>query len=178
VPSRVASLNIISPDAEELFLGALAWCADLHRASSLDDLRAVLERRLDGPTPPITLDVIGHSTRDHHLLRLGDTVIDMLNPVVARFFRSIVDDHLLSRLEVVAVRLLGCETAVSPGGKQTLRLLARTLRIPVFGAIKPLMKSHYDKLGFDPAFAKVLVEASELVRGIRPTISAIPARTS
>ncbi len=107
--------------------------------------------------------MIGHSTRDHHLLRLGDTAIDMLDTRVARFFRAIADDHLLSRLEVVAVRLLGCQTAVSPGGRRTRRLLARTLRIPVFGAIKPLMKSHYDKLGFDPAFTQVLAEASELV---------------
>lgn len=163
MPGRVASLNIISPDVEELFFGAIARCADLHRAWSLDDLRAVLERRLDGPASPMTLDVIGHSTRDHHLLRLGDTAIDMLDPIVARFFGSIADDHLLLRLEVVAVRLLGCETAVSPGGKRTLRLLARTLRIPVFGAIKPLMKSHYGELGFSPAFSQVLVEASELV---------------
>lgn len=86
----------------------------------------------------------------------------MLDPVVARFFRSIAADCLLPRLEVVAVRLLGCETAVSPGGKRTLRFLARTLRIPVFGTLKPLMKSHYDKLGFNPAFAHILAEASEL----------------
>ncbi len=163
MPGRVASLNIISPDVERLLFGAPARCSDLHRASSLDELRAVLERRLDGPTPPMTVDLIGHSTRDHHLLRLGHTAIDMLDPVVARFFRSLTDDRLLSRLGVVAVRLLGCETAVSPGGKQTLRLLARTLRLPVFGASKPLMKSHYDQLGFDPAFARVLVEASGLV---------------
>jgi hypothetical protein len=162
MPGRVASLNIISPDVEELLFGAVVGCTNLHRANSLGDLRAVLERRLDGPTSPITLDVIGHSTRDHHLLRLGDDRVDMLDPVVARFFRSIADEHLLSRLEVVAVRLLGCETAVSPGGKRTMRLLARTLRIPVFGSIKPLMKSHYDGLGFNPTFAQVLVEASEL----------------
>jgi hypothetical protein len=41
-------------------------------------------------------------------------------------------------------------------------LLARTLRLPVFGAIRPLMKSHYDEHGFNPAFAHVLVEASEV----------------
>jgi hypothetical protein len=40
-----------------------------------------------------------------------------------------------------------------------LRLLARTLRVPVFGSNKPLMKSHYDEFGFNPAFAHVLVEA-------------------
>ena len=64
------------------------------------------------------------------------------------------------------MRLLGCETAVSPSGQRTLRLLARTLGIPAFGAIKPLMKSHYDELGFNPAFAKVLVEAFEPVTSI------------
>jgi len=110
----------------------------------------------------MTLDLSGRSTRDHHLLRLGDDRVDMLDPAVARFFRSIVDDHLPSRLKVAAVRLLGCETAVSPCGKRTLRLLARTLGIPVYGSIKPLMKSHYDELGFNPTFAQVLVEASEL----------------
>ena len=160
--SRLESLNVISPDVEELFFGAVARCADLHRASSLAELRAVLERRLGEPPLPIILDVIGHSTRDHHLLRLGGDVVDMLNPDVARFFRSLAADHLLSRLEVIAVRLLGCETAVSVAGKRTLRLLARTLGIPVFGAIKPLMKTHYDRLGFDPAFAHVLVEASQV----------------
>jgi hypothetical protein len=159
---RVTSLNIISPDAEGVYFGADGRCADLHRASSLADLRAVLEQRLAGPAAPITLDVMGHSTRDHHLLRLGNDRIDMLDPVVARFFRSLADDYLLPRLEVVAVRLLGCETAVSPSGKRTLRLLARALHIPVFGTLKPLMKSHYDKLGFNPAFACILVEASKV----------------
>ena len=35
---------------------------------------------------------------------------------------------------------------------------------PVFGATRPLMKSHYDERGFNPAFTRVLVEASELVQ--------------
>ena len=159
--ARVGSLNIISPDAEELFFGPAVRCANIHRASSLDDLRAVLEGQLGDPAMPLSLDLIGHSTRDHHLLRLGGAAIDMLNPVIARFFQSIANDGLLPRLGVVAVRLLGCETAVSAAGRQTLRLLARTLRMPVFGSTKALMKSHYDELGFNPAFARVLVEASE-----------------
>src|SRR5262245_26355693 len=162
MPGRVATLNIISPDAEDVFLGAVARCVNLHRASSLAELQDVLEQQLELPAQPIILDLMGHSTRDHHLLRMGATVIDMLNPVVARFFRKIAEDRLLSRLEVSAVRLLGCETAVTPAGKRTLRLLARTLRLPVFGAIKPLGKSHHDELGFNPAFNRVLVEASEL----------------
>jgi hypothetical protein len=133
----------------------------VHRAASLRDLRGVLEGRREA-TPPLTLDLIGHSTRDHHLLRLGDAVIDMLDPVVARFFTSVAEERLLPRLGIVAVRLLACETAVTPAGRRTLRLLARTLRRPVFGSIRSLMKSHYDAQGFDPAFAGVLAEASRL----------------
>jgi hypothetical protein len=159
---RVPSLNIVSPDAEGLIFGAVARCVDFHRVSSLGDLRAVLEERLGVPALPVNLDLIGHSTRDHHLLRLGDTAIDMFDRRVAHFFQSLARDRLLQRLEVVAVRLLGCETAVSSGGQRTLRLLASTLRMLVFGATKPLMKSHYDELGFNPAFAHVLVEAAEV----------------
>ena len=77
-------LNIVSPDAEELLFGAVTRCAVLHRASSLGEVRAVLERQLGAPLSPVTLDLIGHSTREHHLLRLGDDPVDMLNPIVAR----------------------------------------------------------------------------------------------
>ena len=161
VSRRIATLSIVSPDLEELFFGEVRKCADIQRAGSLAELRAVLERERAGPQSPITVDLIGHSTRDH-LLRLGDTAIDMLNPIVAGFFQSIGDDQLLLRLDAVAVRLLGCETAVSASSKRTLRMLARTLRVPVFGTLKPLMKSHYDQFGFNPAFANILVEASEL----------------
>jgi len=68
------------------------------------------------------------------------------------------------------LRLLGCETAVSPGGQRTLRLLARTLRVPVLGSTRPLLKSHYDERGFNPAFAHVLVEASDPARDVPPVV--------
>ena len=71
----------------------------------------MLERCLDLPTRPSTLDLIGHSTRGHHLLRLGQTPIDMLDPQVASFFRALARAGLLPRLQVTAVRLLG----YSPG---------------------------------------------------------------
>ena len=161
---RIPSLNIISPDVEGLFSGAKARCAVRHRASTLGELRVVLEGRLAVAACPFILDLSGHSTRDHHLLRLGDTPIDMLDRRVAHWFRSLASEQVLQRLEVVAVRLLGCETAVSPAGQRTLRLLSDTLRIPVFGATKPLMKSHYDELGFNPAFAHLLVEATAAVK--------------
>jgi hypothetical protein len=156
-------LNVASPDcAEEFFAGLAARCVQLHRAAGLADLRAVLERRLDEVSAPLTLDLIGHSTRGHRLLRLGTTPIDMLDHRVAGFFRELAGSRLLPRLQVTAVRLLGCDTAVTEAGQRTLRMLAQTLRLPVFGTLVPLLKSHSNAAGFDPAFAHVLMEASAL----------------
>jgi hypothetical protein len=154
----VLSLNVASPDcAEEFFTGR---CRNLWHAGSLAQLRTGLEAHLEHAGSPATLDLLGHSTREHHLLRLGDTPINMLDPSVARFFHTLARDHLLPRLQIVAVRLLGCETAVTDAGRRTLRLLAHTLRLPVFGTVKPLLKSHYDTNGFNPTFTHILIEAS------------------
>jgi hypothetical protein len=75
------------------------------------------------------------------------------------------DDMLASgrpaaRLQVTAVRLLGYETAVTDAGQRTLRMLSQTLRLPLFGTRKPLLKSHSNSAGFDPAFAHLRTEAS------------------
>jgi len=155
------SLNVASPDcAEEFFSGRTARCVELHHAASLPELRAVLEARLDQVDRPVTLDLIGHSTAEHHLLRLGSTPIDMLNWSVADFFRDLAAADLLSRLGITSVRLLGCETAVSEAGQRTLRMLSAVLRLPVYGTSKPLMKSHSDAEGFRSAFSHLLIEAS------------------
>src|SRR5215204_1023706 len=159
----VTPLNIASPDcAEKFFAGRAARCLNLHHAGSLAELRDVLERQLDNVVPPATLDLIGHSTRDHHLMRLGATPIDMLDLAVARFFRALADTRLLPRLQIAAVRLLGCQTAVTNSGQRTIRMLAQTLRLPIYGTQKPLLKSHSNAEGFDPAFTHILSEASEL----------------
>lgn len=154
-------LNVASPDcAEDFFAGPAARCVILWRAAGLADLREVLEACLARPARPSTLDLIGHATRGHRLLRLGQTPIDMLDPHVAGFFGALAQTGLLPRLQVTAVRLLGCETAVTDAGQRTLRMLSQTLRLPVFGTRKPLLKSHSNSAGFDPAFAHLLTEAS------------------
>lgn len=170
----MAALNIGSPDIEAFFAGRRPRCVGMQCAGSLDELRGRLEECPRGSGSPVTLDLIGHSTRGHHLLRLGDTPIDMLNPGVARFFRELAASGLPARLTIVAVRLLGCETAVTDSGHRTLGLLAHTLRLPVFGTTKPLLKSHYNAGGFDPAFAHLLVGAP--ARPGSPCPSAVPAR--
>jgi hypothetical protein len=159
----VASLNVASPDcAEAFFAGRVPRCVNLRHAGSLGELAKVLRHRLDEPVSPTTLDLIGHSTREHHLLRLGDTPIDMLDPRVGRFFRELAESRLPAQLRIAAVRLLGCETAVTESGRRTLRMLAQTLGIPVFGTTVPLLKSHSNADGFNPAFVHLLLEATPL----------------
>jgi hypothetical protein len=148
---------------------------NLQRAGSLVELRAILERRLEGTPSPATLDLIGHSTREHHLLRLGATPIDMLDPYVARFFGTLAEARLLPRAGIVAVRLLGCETAVTDAGQRTMRMLSWTLRLPVFGTLKPLLKSHSGAAGFDPSFTHLLVESPYPWAPLRGTATAYPA---
>lgn len=158
-------LNVASPDcARAFFAGSAERVVDLHHAGSLPELRAVLETRLDHRSWPVTLDLIGHSTAEHHLLRLGATPIDMLDRSVASFFRSLASGDLMARRGIAAVRLLGCETAVTDAGQRTLRLLSAALRLPVYGTSKPLMKSHSTAEGFNPAFSHLLIEASTLQR--------------
>jgi hypothetical protein len=156
----VTPLNVASPDcAETFFAGRAARCASLYHAASLTELRSVLQRRADHPASPRTLDLIGHSTRGHRLLRLGRTAIDMLDPDVARFFAGLAGSGLLPQLRISAVRLLGCETATTDAGLRTLRLLSYVLGLPVYGTRIPLLKSHSNAAGFDPAFAHVLVRS-------------------
>ena len=176
MPAPIRSLNIASPDcAEAFFSGRAARCVNMQHAGSLVELRDVLEHRLHHHTAaPATLDLIGHSTREHHLLRLGDTPIDMLDPGVARFFHTLAQTRQLPRLQIVAVRLLGCQTAVTDSGQRTLRMLSRTLRLPVFGTRKPLLKSHSNADGFNPAFAHILIESSALPRPPLPTAGQSP----
>jgi hypothetical protein len=156
----ISAINILSRDVEAFLRASALRDGWSNVVESLHELRGVLEGRARAPGAIATLDLIGHSTRGHKLLRLGRTVIDMLDPSVERFFVALADDGLLD--DVAAVRLLGCETAVSPSGQRTIRTLGWTLGLPVYGTKKPLFKSHYDARGFDPAFGHVLVESTQL----------------
>jgi hypothetical protein len=148
-------INLITRDVEtELFAGHP--CDTLQRVASLDEARAVVEQGqvADGPA---TLDLIAHTTRDHKLLRVGADVLDMFKPPVRAFFERLAADGVLAAHGIVQVRLLGCESATKPSGRLTMARLSRTLGVPVFGATKPLIKSHFDRHGFNPAFEHILL---------------------
>jgi hypothetical protein len=152
------SMNVASPDcARGFFAGRVARCTTLHQAAGLTELRDVLTTA-PWPPGPVHLDLIGHATRGPHLLRLGRTPIDMLDREVARFFTTLAADRILDRHDVVAVRLLGCQTAVTDPARRTLRMLSRVLGIPTYGTLVPLLKSHSDAAGLSPRFAHVLAQ--------------------
>ncbi|MGW1616979.1 hypothetical protein ACWCQZ_47960 [Streptomyces sp. NPDC002285] len=156
----MSPINIASPDSA--ILSEPARCKDVQRAGSLAEFRDILEQHCVSGISSPTLDLIGHSTSRHHLLRLGDTPIDLLDPAVALFFRELAMTDLLSRLGIGSVRLLGCETAVTDSGRRTLRMLAHTLRVPVLGTRKILLRSHFNSDGFDPAFTGLLQDGGRI----------------
>jgi hypothetical protein len=115
---------------------------------------------------PSNLDLIAHSTRGHQFLRLGESVLDMGRPQVRKLFRALAADSVLARLNVGAVRLLACGSAMRRSGLRTMALLSHALRLPVFGTTKPILKHHFDADGFDPAFVHLLRPARVVNGGL------------
>jgi len=140
----------VSADAQDVLGDRVA----AHSVRALREVPSLLDA--EEPDGSAFLDLIGHTTRPHRLLRLGGDVIDMFDPAIAAFFAELASSRVLARLDVVGVRLLGCETAATPVGRRTLAQLARTLGVPVLGVRKPLLKSHWSASGFDPAFGHLL----------------------
>jgi len=155
-------LNIVSVRALETVPQAMLDAPNTFVATSLHDVTRALDVQAARPrAAAIAIDLVGHSTRDHHLLRLGASTIDALDPGVLRFFEAIARSGILQHIHAVCLRLLGCETALSASGQRTMRLLAGALGMPVYGSCKRLSITHHTALGFNPAFQHVLVEAAQ-----------------
>ncbi|MBA3817768.1 MAG: hypothetical protein H0X17_02670 [Deltaproteobacteria bacterium] len=131
------------------------------------DLEELFGRLLDAivpgaPIKPRTLDLIGHSTAGKSLLQVGDWVIDRTSATVTAFFRELADQDVLGRLGIHAVRLLGCQTADTTAGRDTITALANILGVEVFGTTELLYSAHYDAGGFRDECSHVLICASDL----------------
>src|SRR5262245_42442139 len=97
--SSATALSIVSTRALETIPAAMASAPRTVIAASIDDLPRALEVQAARPrVAAMTIDLIGHSTRDHHLLRLGATVIDALDLGVLRLFEAIVRSGVLRDL--------------------------------------------------------------------------------
>lgn len=157
---QIPSINIVSFDVLDVLSEPLKAAENSTIVKSLSEARQVLDvYGAKPPLPAVNVDLLGHSTRDHKLLRMGGTVIDALDPRVRRFFEEIERSRVLQAMNAVSLRLLGCETGVSPSGLRTLRMLAEILGLPVFGSRKRLSKTHHTATGFNPLFGSVLVAA-------------------
>jgi hypothetical protein len=168
--STVRHLSVISQplDGEIVSISRkLAQKVMVGGRSELEQVLCDLVSSQDTNPPPTTLDLIGHSTSDQSLLRLGYWVIDGGKLTVTAFFRELVDCDVLGRLGVTSLRLLGCETASTAQGKATLRVLADILGIEVFGTREMLSANHYDETGFRSECEYALV-SSRNVTGCAP----------
>ncbi len=117
-----------------------------------------------------TLDLIGHSTPDLSLLRIGgDWVLDGSRRTTRAFFRELADHDVMATLGVRAVRLLGCETALTLQGRVTICELAEILGVEVLGTRGMLRASHYRPAGFNSDCLHGLVGASALLGSSPPS---------
>jgi hypothetical protein len=153
---------------------------DIVRAKVLIDGRADVEELLGrmlaagGPSTPKTLDLVGHSTPGKSLLAIGDWVIDIANPTVCAFFRGLADQDVLRRLEIRALRLLGCQTADTRAARTTICRLAEVLGVDVYGTTQLIYSAHYHAAGFRRECEHVLVCSRDLQReigGPDPTVA-------
>src|SRR5262249_40445381 len=87
--SATTSITIVSAGLG-LLDGEGGRCVTAPRVASLRDLRGVLDALASQRREPreTTLDLVAHSTRGHHFVRLGSDPIDMFDPAVVSFFEA------------------------------------------------------------------------------------------
>jgi hypothetical protein len=129
-----------------------------------DGLEVLLGRLLAEPAnaTPCTLDLIGHSSTSDSLLLFGDWVIDATRRSVRAFFRGLADNDVFGRLGVQSLRLLGCQTAATARGRETIAVLSELIGIDVCGSAEMIHASQYDRGGFRDDFVHSLVSARDL----------------
>ena len=139
-------------------------------AGSSDELRLLFQDLLACHAEPTqkTLDLIGHSTTAYSLLTLGHWVIDGEDPEGLTFWRELATDHVLPRLGITAIRLLGCATALGRRGRATMHALAEVLAVPVYGTIDLVTSSCYGPGGFAPERRYLLRSNRQLERRASP----------
>lgn len=92
-----------------------------------------------------SLDLISHSRRG--VLQLGDWSVDGTGK--SQLLQQACAAQL-ARLGLSEIRLLGCNTAVTPGGQAAMVALAQVFRVPVKGTTVPISAADFDASGFRP----------------------------
>jgi hypothetical protein len=150
------ALNVVSTPLGDVVLQRIADAmTDPVFVDDLTGLGGVLDRELG--VGPRSLALIGHSTPLDRVLCLGETELSAC-PVVIEFFARRRDQ--LAALEIGAIHLLGCCTAVRPRGQAAMRAIADAAGVPVLGSITILSVTAYDRAGLRADYAAAyLVDA-------------------
>lgn len=157
-------LNVAGLPAEGELARALDLVANEHMVDRLADLHDVLGRVVRCATcagGARTLDLLGHST-GRRLLQLGATELDPTRDEVRRELDRLARDGLLERLGIDELRLLGCQTAMSPAGQQAIRDLTRFLGVRVVGTTKLVYAAYFGDAGFKDRYEDILCDAGSL----------------
>jgi hypothetical protein len=180
LPGRT-QLTVVSgePDCELRHIARIVSHSVIVRGGA--ELEQLLERWLDeaercAAIAARTLDLIGHTRGPASLLTLGSWTLDLADPATTTLFHRIAHRDLLPRLGVRGVRLLGCNSAVTPRGRATIVELARVLGLEVHGAKQLLHAGHYDAGGFRDCWRFLLASASDLERDAHPSALAVDPR--
>jgi hypothetical protein len=101
-----------------------------------------LARRQPAP-PPFSLDLIAHARRG--VLRLGNWSIDANATTTALHAAC---EAVLAELPLAAIRLLGCNTAISREGQAAMRNLHQLFTVPIVGTKVPISARDFGSTGF------------------------------
>ena len=133
-------------------------CTRARVVDGLDELAAILRAAGDGGSAVTRVDLIGHSTRGHHYLRLGRDALDLLDPRIVALVTALHTSGALDAAGAHQLRLLGCATAVGPAAQAAMARLASLTGRAVSGTTTALLAAHYDAAGFRDEFSRLLVE--------------------
>jgi hypothetical protein len=137
-------------------------------AGSLDELKKKLST-LIGPVPVV--DLICHSTASDHYLRLNRWVVRWDDQTVSDYFNG-EGKARFRELDVKWLRLIGCGTATTKRGWETIRQIASALGIEVFGTTELVYAGDFDGSGY---VGVQLVGSGD--RAFRPSPARAPAGT-
>lgn len=145
IPERI-NISHKAPDAQiQQVLDKIEREFLVSDALGADGVEGVIDRLCSAPRTRVrlTLDLIAHSRRG--VLHLGGWSVDGSTTTVA--LRNACVDTLAD-LDLAAIRLLGCNTALSVEGQAAMRRLHELFAVPVLGTKVPISARDFDAEGF------------------------------
>lgn len=171
------SLSVVSDPLDEELSSIVAKLHHKYLVGGRADVEVLLCRLLADGSTARSLDLIGHSSIDRTLLRLGDWILDPRHHATTAFFRGLADNDVFTRLGTSSLRLFGCETASTPDGRALLRVLAEATGLDVYAAREMLTAADFEASGFRDDRMHALVCSREVENcALLPALQGDPYR--